>query len=124
GCQAKLGVQVQEVAEVSELVLVELVRRGHWVGPVEERPGDRQPVLAQDSELLANDRGVIPAPHQRTAGARPEVGAEPADRCAGMADLGKVAVHLAVSPSTSRSRRSGPQPDTSAATGTPPRQGR
>src|ERR1019366_3066205 len=98
GRQAELGVQVQEVAEPSELVLVEPVRRGHEVGPVQERPGHRQPVLAQDSELLANDRGVIPAPHQRTAGTRPEVGAEPAERRAAMADLGEVAVHLGCFP--------------------------
>jgi hypothetical protein len=108
--------------KVGEALAQDVVHRGrcrHEVRPVEERSGHRQPVVAQHGELGAHDGGVVAAPHQRAAGARPEVGAEPADRRAGTVDLGEVAVNLrsSGSPATSRRRRSGRRPDTSAAAG-------
>ena len=75
--EAGLDVRVEEVGEPFEHHLVELLRRGHEVGPVAERAGHVAAVLRQHRELLAYDRGVVARPHPRPAGPRPEVRAEP-----------------------------------------------
>ena len=72
-----LGVPVEEVGEPGRHVLVDPVRLRHEVGPVEERPGHGQAVLAQHAQFRADHGRVVAPPHERAAGPGPEVDPEP-----------------------------------------------
>jgi len=102
--------------------LVQRCRCRHEVRPVEERPGHRQPVVAQDaSSSRTTERRTRST--SADAGVRSEVGAEPADRRPGTVDLGEVAVRLQSSGyfTAPEVRR---RPDASAAAGSRRRSGR
>jgi hypothetical protein len=77
GGETVLGMPVEEVGEACGHRLVDLVRTRHEVGPVEERPGHSQAMPREHGQFRVDDRRVVAAPHQRAAGPRPEVRAEP-----------------------------------------------
>ena len=72
-----LGVPVQEVGQPLDHLLVQAVGLGVEVGPVAEGPGEVHPVAGEHGQLLADDRRVVAAPHERATGPRPEVGPQP-----------------------------------------------
>jgi hypothetical protein len=91
-------VPVQEVPELRHERLVDGVRRGHEVRPVEEAAGERHAVLEHDVELFVDDGAVVAAPHQRATGAGPEVGADPDLRSAVEHHRCRVSLHREESP--------------------------
>ena len=70
-------VRVEEIRVPPARRLVEPVRLGHEIRPVEERARHRQAVLAQDPQLLPDDIAVVPGPHSRAALSRPEIRSDP-----------------------------------------------
>jgi hypothetical protein len=56
---------VEKVGESPRHAPIDLVRGRHEVGPVEERAGHGQAVLAQDGQLGADGIGVVVPPHGR-----------------------------------------------------------
>ena len=97
GRETLLGVPVEEVGEAPGHGLVDLVRARHEVWPVEERPGHGQAVALEHGKLRGDDRRVVAAPHERPAGSRPEVRAEPVHRHAAGHDPRCVPAHVASS---------------------------
>ncbi len=93
GREALLSVPVEEVGEARGHGLVDLVRARHEIGPVKERPGHGQAVALEHGQLRGDDRRVVAAPHERAAGPRPEVGAEPVHRRAACRDSRCVPAH-------------------------------
>jgi hypothetical protein len=81
GGHARRLVAVEEIVVAGHHGRVEGALGGHDVGPVEEGAGEADAVLAQGAQLLVDDLGTVVAPHQRAAGARPEVHPHP-DRAA------------------------------------------
>ena len=92
------GVAVEKVSEPGRHLLIDPVRLGHEVGPVEERPGHGETVLPQDPQFPEDCLPVIVPPHQRAAGAGPEVHPQPVDRPPISDDLGSISAHAERSP--------------------------
>src|ERR1039458_7375768 len=98
GLHAYFGVAVEKVSEPGRQFLVDPVRLRHEVGPVEERTGDGEAVLAQHAQLTEDRLRIVVPPHQRASGARPEVSPQPVDRPPIGHDLGRISAHAERSP--------------------------
>ncbi len=93
GPHAGLRVGVEEVLEPRAQFLVDPVRLRVEVRPVEEGTGRVQAVLGEHTQFVTDDGRVVVPPHQRAAGAGPEVGAEPGQDVGLVGELGAVASH-------------------------------